>query len=276
MADTLVPQIWLADGHRIAQLGFGTFKVPPAQAEASVSEALRVGYRHIDTAALYENEREVGAAIAASGLPRDQIFVTTKLWNDDHKPDRARMAINASLEKLGLDHVDLYLIHWPSTVLYGDSYIDAWNAMQEFKREGLATSIGVSNFNPEHIGRLDGETPVVNQVELHPTFAQVALRADMARRGIVVESWSPLGRGADLDNPVIAGIAQSVGRTTAQVIIRWHLQSGIVVIPKSVTPERIAENFAVTDFELTDDQMKAIDALDCGNRIGGDPATADF
>lgn len=271
-----IPSLTMNDGKKIPQLGFGTYLVPPDDAERVVTQALETGYRHIDTAALYGNESEVGAAIAASGLKRDELFVTTKLWNDDHQPDRARAAISASLEKLGLDHVDLYLIHWPAPVKYGDSYVAAWDAFQEFKREGLATSIGVSNFNIEHLDKLRGETPAVDQVELHPSFAQVPLRAELARRGITVESWAPLGRGADLTDPVIAQIAAEVGHTPAQVVIRWHMQSGLVVIPKSVTPSRIAENFDVFGFELTDSQMQAIDALDCGNRRGNDPVTADF
>jgi len=276
MAELNVPQVLMGDGKSIPQLGFGTFKVPPDDAEKAVNEALRIGYRHLDTATLYGNESGVGAAIAASGLARDQLFVTTKLWNDEHQPDKARVAINSSLEKLGLDHVDLYLIHWPATVCYGDSYIDAWDSLQEFKREGLATSIGVSNFNPEHLDKLRGETPAVNQVELHPTFAQVALRDEMTRRGIAIESWSPLGRGADLSHPTLLRIAADIGRTPAQVAVRWHIQSGIIVIPKSVTPDRIAENARSLDFELTDDQMAAIDAMDANNRIGNDPVTADF
>jgi len=271
-----IPAVTLADGKTIPQLGFGTFLVPPDDAERVTSDALAAGYRHIDTAAVYENEAGVGAAIAASGIPRDQLFVTTKLWNDSHKPDRARAGINASLEKLGLDHVDLYLIHWPATVKYGDSYIAAWDALQEFKREGLATSIGVSNFEPEHLDALNGETPVVNQVELHPSFSQVPLRHEMARRGIVVEAWSPLNRGADLGNETVAGIAAATGHTPAQVVLRWHIQSGWVVIPKSVTPNRITENLGVFDFALTDDQMAAIDALNRDARRGSNPATADF
>jgi len=271
-----IPTLTLADGKTIPQLGFGTFLVPPDDAERVTTEALAAGYRHIDTAAIYDNELDVGLAIAASGIPRDQLFVTTKLWNDSHKPDRARAAINASLERLGLDHVDLYLIHWPAPVKYGDSYIAAWDALQEFKREGLATSIGVSNFSPEHLDALRGETPVVNQVELHPSFTQVPLREEMTRRGIVIESWSPLGRGADLGNPAVAGIADATGHTPAQVVIRWHIQSGLVVIPKSVTPARIVENLRVFDFTLAPDQMAAIDALNRDARIGSDPSTAEF
>jgi len=270
------PSLTLNDGHAIPQLGFGTFKVPPDDAERVVSQALEAGYRHIDTASMYENERGVGAAIAASGIPRDELFVTTKLWNNAHEPDKARASVNASLERLGLDRVDLYLIHWPATVAYGDAYIDAWDALQDFQRDGLTTSIGVSNFNPEHLDALRGAVPAVNQVELHPTFSQVALRDEMARRGIVVASWSPLGRGRDLADPVVAGIASDVERTAAQVVIRWHLQHGLVVIPKSSTRARMAENADVFGFSLTSDQMAAIDALNRDQRYGGDPLTADF
>ena len=270
------PSLTLNDGHAIPQLGFGTFKVPPDDAERVVSQALEAGYRHIDTASMYENERGVGAAIAASGIPRDELFVTTKLWNNAHEPDKARASVNASLERLGLDRVDLYLIHWPATVAYGDAYIDAWDALQDFQRDGLTTSIGVSNFNPEHLDALRGAIPALNQVELHPTFSQVALRDEMARRGIVVASWSPLGRGRDLADPVVAGIASDVERTAAQVVIRWHLQHGLVVIPKSSTRARMAENADVFGFSLTSDQMAAIDALNRDQRYGGDPLTADF
>jgi len=270
------PLLSMNNGKSIPQLGFGTYLVPPDDAERVVAIALQVGYRHIDTAALYGNERQVGAAIAESGIPRDELFVTTKLWNDQHEPDKARAAINASLEKLGLDHVDLYLIHWPAPRVYGDSYIAAWDEMQEFKREGLTTSIGVSNFNPEHLDKLDGETPAVNQVELHPSFSQAPLRAEMARRGIVIESWAPLGRGSDLTSDTVTQIAEETGRTAAQVVIRWHLQHGLVVIPKSVGRPRIEENGKVFDFELTPAQMAAIDALNRDDRHGADPVTADF
>ena len=271
-----IPSSEMNDGKSIPQLGFGTYLVPPDDTERVVAIALQVGYRHIDTAALYGNERGVGAAIAASDIPRDELFITTKLWNDQHEPDKARAAINASLEKLGLDHVDLYLIHWPSPRVYGDSYIAAWDELQEFKREGLATSIGVSNFNPEHLDKLRGETPAVNQVELHPSFTQVPLRDEMARRGILIESWSPLGRGSDLKGDTVAQIADDTGHTPAQVVIRWHLQHGFVVIPKSVGRARIEENSVVFDFELTQTQMDAIDGLNRDDRHGADPVTADF
>jgi 2,5-diketo-D-gluconate reductase A len=270
------PVITLSDGVQIPQLGFGTFKIPPEDAERAVTEALQLGYRHIDTAAIYGNEQGVGAAIAKSGLKRDEIFLTTKLWNDMHPYDKAQVAIEASLEKLGLDHLDLYLIHWPATVKYGDSYLEAWDALQEFKAEGLTRSIGVSNFNVEHLDAIGGEAPSVNQIELHPTLTQNDLRTELAIRGIACEAWSPLGRGDDLAEPAIVRIADEIGRTPAQVVIRWHLQLGNIVIPKSVTPARIAENRDVFGFELSDAQLDAITALDRDARTGSNPALADF
>lgn len=273
---TQVPQIQLADGNTIPQLGFGTWQVPDEEAYRSVLEALRVGYRHIDTAAIYGNEEGVGRAIAESGVAREELFVTTKLWNDMHKTDDARRGIETSLEKLGLDYLDLYLIHWPATVKYGDEFVQAWDAMQEFKAEGLVKSIGVSNFHPEHLDKLNGEVPVIDQVEVHPTLAQTELRSELDRRGIKVESWSPLGSGADLKNETIGAIASQLDKSVAQVIIRWHLQHGLIVLPKSVTPARIAENFEVFDFELSDDHMSTIDGLDANNRTGADPRTAEF
>lgn len=273
---TQVPQIQLADGNTIPQLGFGTWQVPDEEAYRSVLEALRVGYRHIDTAAIYGNEEGVGRAIAESDVAREELFVTTKLWNDMHKTDDARRGIETSLEKLGLDYLDLYLIHWPATVKYGDEFVQAWDAMQEFKAEGLVKSIGVSNFHPEHLDKLNGEVPVIDQVEIHPTLAQTELRSELDRRGIKVESWSPLGSGADLKNETIGAIASQLDKSVAQVIIRWHLQHGLIVLPKSVTPARIAENFEVFDFELSDDNMSTIDGLDADNRTGADPRTAEF
>ena len=259
------------DGHDIPQLGFGVFQIPNDLTQAAVETALEVGYRHIDTAAIYGNEAGVGAAIRQ--IPRDQLFLTTKLWNDRH--DDVRQALSESLEKLGTDHVDLYLIHWPATKLYGDSYISAWDQMQELKVEGLATSIGVSNFEPQHLQKLGGEVPVINQIELHPTFQQAQTRAYHADRDILTEAWGPLGQGHDLTHPAITAIAEELGVTVAQVIIRWHLQVGNVVIPKSVTPARIAENFAV-DFTLTEAHMEALAAVDSGNRIGPVPSEAEF
>lgn len=271
-----VPQISLSDGRSIPQLGFGTWQVADDEAQKAVEKALEVGYRHIDTAAIYGNETGVGRALAQGGIARDELYVTTKLWNDKHETASVRPALEESLTKLGLDHVDLYLIHWPSTVKHGDTYIQAWNAMQELKAEGLVRSIGVSNFNPEHLDAIEGETPVVNQVEVHPTFAQKPLRAKMAKRGIEIESYSPLGSGADLDDKELAAIAETLGVSVGQVIIRWHLQHGLIVLPKSVTPSRIEQNFDVFGFELDGETMARIDALDSGNRVGGDPVTADF
>jgi len=271
-----VPTITLNDGTTIPQLGFGTWQVSNDEAEKAVSSALQAGYRHIDTAAIYGNEEGVGRAIAASGISRDELFVTTKLWNDAHEPEDARKAIETSLEKLGLDHVDLYLIHWPAPVKYGDAYVKAWNALQEFKSEGLTRSIGVSNFQPEHLDHLEGETPVVDQVEMHPTFNQAELRAELAKRSITPEAWSPLGRSKDLQDATTTRIADELGVTPAQAIIRWHLQIGNIVIPKSVTPARIEQNLASANVELTDAQVQAINGVDAGNRLGGHPDTADF
>ncbi|GAA1389806.1 aldo/keto reductase [Luteococcus peritonei] len=273
---TTVPQITFNDGKKIPQLGFGVWQVENDKATPAVTKALEVGYRHIDTAAIYGNEEGVGKALAESGIAREDLFITTKLWNDSHAAGDARTAIETSLTKLGLDHVDLYLIHWPATVKYGESYIEAWDAMQEFKAEGLVTSIGVSNFHEVHLAKLNGETPVIDQVELHPTFAQAELRRVLDDRDIVTEAWSPLGQSKDLDNETIGAIAQELGVSPAQVIIRWHLQEGRVVIPKSVTPERIASNFDVFGFELSGEQMDQITGLDEGNRLGGNPETADF
>lgn len=268
--------ISLADGNKIPQIGLGTWQIPKEDAASVVRTAIEAGYRHIDAAAIYGNEVSVGQGIRDSGVPRDELFITTKLWNNQHETAEARRGVEQSLERLGLDRIDLYLIHWPATVKYGDTYIQAWDALQEFKAEGLVTSIGVSNFHKQHLDAISGETPVVNQIELHPTFAQRELRAELDRRGIQVESWSPLGSGADLGSPEIAKIAAELGKSVAQVIIRWHIEQGLVVLPKSVTPSRIAENFDVFDFELTSEQMAAINALDAGNRVGSAPETADF
>ena len=270
-----VPTLRLNDGREIPQLGFGVFQVPPAETEAAVTRALEVGYRHIDTAAAYRNEAGVARAIAAVGLDRSEVFITTKLFNDDHGGEKAQRAFAASLERLETDYVDLYLIHWP--VPSEDRYVETWQALEEFQREGRARSIGVSNFNLEHLERLGHETetvPAVNQVELHPYFAQRELRAYQREHGIATEAWSPIGQGGDvLDDPAIGAIAERHDRSPAQVIIRWHLQSGNIVIPKSVTPERIAENFRALHFELSDAEMAQIDGLDRGERLGPDPAT---
>ncbi|HEX8715072.1 MAG TPA: aldo/keto reductase [Solirubrobacteraceae bacterium] len=269
-----IPTLPLGGDERIPQLGFGVFQVPPKETERVVAEALSVGYRHIDTAAAYRNEAGVGAALHASGLAREAYFVTTKCWNDNQGYEQAKRACHTSLERLELDHVDLYLIHWP--VPAHDRYVETWRAFIELRQEGLIRSIGVSNFEPEHLERViaeTGVTPAINQVELHPHFQQVGLRREHERLGIVTESWSPLGQGLELEDPLIVEIARAHGKSPAQAIIRWHLQIGAVVIPKSVTPSRIAENFDVFDFELSAEQMEAIAALDAGRRIGPDPNT---
>jgi 2,5-diketo-D-gluconate reductase A len=269
-----VPAVAMRDGVEIPQLGFGVFKVPPEDAAEVTARALEVGYRHIDTAAAYENEEGVGEAVRASGLDRAEVFITTKCPNDRHGYDEARAACAESLERLGLDYVDLYLIHWPRPA--AGLYVETWKAFIDLQREGAARSIGVSNFQPAHLRRIideTGVTPSINQVELHPRLQQPELRAEHERLGIVTEAWSPLAKGEVLDDPVIAGIAEAHGRTPGQVVIRWHLQLGNVVIPKSVTPERIAENFDVFGFELSDDDMAAIATLDRGERTGPDPDT---
>ncbi|MBN9607667.1 MAG: aldo/keto reductase [Actinomycetales bacterium] len=274
-----VPALTLNDGRSIPQLGLGVFQMEPGDTERLVGEALAMGYRHIDTAAAYRNEDGVGRAIASSGVPREEIFVTTKLWNRDQGADSAHRAIETSLEKLGLDHVDLYLIHWPRPDL--DLYVETWRAMEAFRQEGLTLSIGVSNFTPAHLGRLLEETgtvPAVDQVELHPAFAQTELRKFTAEHGIAIESWGPLGQGKyDLfGTPAVADAAAAHGVSPAQIVIRWHLQNGLIVFPKSSHPERMRENLDVFGFELTGEQMAAIDALDSGNRVGADPDTATF
>ncbi|WUD71197.1 aldo/keto reductase [Streptomyces sp. NBC_00510] len=269
---TSTPDITLNNGVTMPQLGFGVFQVPDADTAAAVTSALESGYRSIDTAAIYGNEAGVGQALAASGIARDELFVTTKLWNGDQGYDSTLAAFDASLAKLGLDHVDLYLIHWPAPAR--DTYLDTWRAFEKIHAEGRARAIGVSNFQPAHLQRLIDNSdvvPAVNQVELHPQLQQAELRAFHARHGIATEAWSPLAQGAVLKDPVITGIAGRLGRTPAQVILRWHLQLGNVVIPKSVTPERIRENLDVFDFVLSDADVAAITALDNGTRIGPDP-----
>jgi 2,5-diketo-D-gluconate reductase A len=269
-----VPRVTLRPEVEIPQLGFGVFQVPPKETEEAVARALDAGYRHIDTAAAYRNEGAVGQAIHASGLDRGEIFVTTKCWNDDQGYEQAKRACRASLERLELEHLDLYLIHWP--VPAHDLYVETWQAFVELQAEGLVRAIGVSNFQPEHLKRLiahTGVTPAINQVELHPHFQQIGLRREHDELGIVTEAWSPLGQGLELDDTVIIEIAEAHSKTPAQAIIRWHLQLGNVVIPKSVTPKRIEENFDVFDFQLSDAEMERIRELDAGRRIGPDPDT---
>ncbi|MGH3514774.1 MAG: aldo/keto reductase [Pseudonocardiaceae bacterium] len=262
---------------QIPQLGFGVFQVPPQDAERVVSTALETGYRSIDTAAAYQNEEGVGRAIASSGLPRDEIVVTTKLWNSDHGYDPALRAFDASTQRLGLDTVDLYLIHWP--VPTADRYVETWKALEKLAADGRVRAIGVSNFTVEHLRRLFAETgtvPAVNQIELHPHFQQTALRAEHAAHGIATEAWSPLGQGAALSDATITGLAKRHDVTPAQVVLRWHLQLGNIVIPKSVTPARIRENFDVFTFDLSTEDLSAIADLDTDRRIGPDPATFDM
>ncbi|NNG35141.1 aldo/keto reductase [Nakamurella aerolata] len=267
-----VPSITLNDGNTIPQLGIGVWQVSESDIVPSLTKAFEVGYRHVDTAAAYGNEEGVGQAIRQSGLPREELFITTKLWNDRHTD--ARKAVEESLSKLGLDYLDLYLIHWP--VPAKDEYLTAWRALEQIKADGLAKSIGVCNFNPGHLAKIiDGSdtVPAVNQIEIHPTLTQTAVVEDDKRLGIATESWTPLGGKEDLENPTIVAIADRLGKTAAQVIIRWHLQHGFIVFPKSVTPERIEQNFDVFNFELTDEDMAAIDGLNADRRTGPDPET---
>jgi 2,5-diketo-D-gluconate reductase A len=272
-AQAAIPSITLHDGIEIPQLGFGVFQIPPEKTQGAVERALEAGYRHIDTAAAYRNEKEVGAAVAASGLPREDYFVTTKLWNPEQGHDSTLIAFEASLERLGLDHVDLYLIHWPTPT--EGRFVDTWRAFERIHGEEAARTIGVSNFRIEDLRLLEQETevrPTINQVELHPRFQQATLRAWHAEHDIVTEAWGPLGQGRLLDDRTIARLAIALDRTPAQVILRWHLQLGNVVIPKSVTPERIRENIDLFGFELSDGELAAIGRLDEGSRIGPDPA----
>jgi 2,5-diketo-D-gluconate reductase A len=269
-----VPTLAFNDGHAIPQLGFGVYRVDPDQTERIVGDALEVGYRHIDTAALYGNEYGVGRAIENSGIPREELFITTKLWNSDQGTQQALDAIDLSLEKLGLEHVDLYLIHWP--VPSRNLFVETWKAFEQIREDGKATSIGVSNFRTQDLDRLAAETetvPVINQVELHPLFTQVPLREYDAAHGILTESWGPLGHAAvDIfRQPAIAAAAASHGVSPAQVIIRWHLQNGLVVIPKSNDRDRMAQNFDVFGFELTADELAGISALNGDRRVGGHP-----
>ena len=277
MSQIQIPDVTLNDGVAIPQLGFGVFQVPPAETVAAVTTALELGYRHLDTAAIYGNESEVGAAIAASGIPREELFVTTKLWNGEQGYDSALSAFDVSAGKLGLDVVDLYLIHWP--VPSRDRYVESWRALARLKEDGRVRSIGVSNFQPAHLRRLFDEVgvvPSVNQIELHPYLQQAALRAFGEEHGIVTEAWSPLAQGLVLDDPALVAIAAAHGKTTAQVVLRWHVQLGNVVFPKSVTPERIAENLDIFDFELSAAELESIAGLERGERTGFDPDTMDL
>lgn len=278
-----VPTIELNNGSLMPQLGFGVWQVPDAEAEHAVGTALEAGYRSIDTAAVYGNEKGTGKAVAASGVPREELFVTTKLWNGPKRRwgrDEVLRAFDESLGKLGLDHVDLYLIHWPRPMR--DDFVAIWKTFEEIAASGRAKAVGVSNFRPEDLERLAAESalvPAVNQVELHPLFPQAELRAVHAARGIATEAWSPLGQGKELLTlPAVVALAGKYGRSAAQVVLRWHLQQGNIVIPKSVTPARIRENLDVFDFELEAADVAALDALGAGaagRRIGPDPAEFD-
>ena len=267
--------ITLNNGVRMPQLGFGVWQVADDEAEKAVATALECGYRSIDTAKLYRNEEGVGRALRASGIPREELFVTTKLWNDQHGYDEALRAFDASMGRLGLETLDLYLIHWPAPGQ--DRYVETWKALEKLYADGRVRAIGVSNFTVDTLERLLAETgvvPALNQIELHPQLAQRELRAFHAERGIATEAWSPLGQGKGLlDLPVLAEIGAKYGKTAAQVVLRWHVQLGNVVIPKSVTPSRIRENIEVFDFELSPGDMAAVDGLDEGRRLGPDPAT---
>ncbi|MEJ1155975.1 aldo/keto reductase [Microbacterium marmarense] len=272
-----IPHVMLNDGNSIPQLGYGVFLVPEDDTARAVSEALELGYRHIDTAAIYGNEAGVGAAIAASGIPRDELFITTKLWNDRHDGEQPHAAIAESLEKLGLDRVDLYLVHWPAPA--NNKYVHAWEKMIEIREAGLATSIGVSNHLVSHLDEIvsaTGVVPAVNQIELHPAYQQSDITAWADKHDVRIESWGPLGQGKyDLFGAEpVAAAAAAHEKTPAQAIIRWHLQRGFIVFPKSVRRERLAENLNVVDFELSADEMAAIDALDPGDgsgRVGAHP-----
>jgi 2,5-diketo-D-gluconate reductase A len=274
--ETTIPTLELNDGNRVPQLGFGVFQVEPQDTMDAVLHALNTGYRLVDTAAMYGNEAEVARAIADSGLDRSEVFVTTKVWNDDHGRDRTLRAFEGSLERLGFEWIDLYLIHWPAPAQ--NKYVETWQTLCELKEQGRARSIGVSNFLPEHLERIidaTGVAPAVNQVELHPRLAQPELRRYHDEHEIVTESWSPLGRGALLDDAVIEETAQATQRTPAQVLLRWNVQLGCVVIPRSVRQQRIEENARIFDFDLSQEQMQAIGELDRGERIGPDPARFD-
>jgi 2,5-diketo-D-gluconate reductase A len=273
-----VPTIDLNDGRTIPQLGFGVFKIDPEETVQAASHALEIGYRHIDTAQMYGNEKEVGEAVRASGLDRADVFITTKLNNGYHEPDDARRAFDRSLSELGFDYVDLFLIHWPLPTLQGGDFVSTWKTLEEFHRDRRARSIGVSNFQVDHLRRLAAESdvvPAVNQIELHPYLLNDEVRAYGEAHGIATQAWSPIAKGNVLDDPVITGIAGQLGRSPAQVVLRWHIQRGNIVFPKSTTPARIKENFELFDFQLEPDEVAKIDALDQGEagRTGPNPDT---
>jgi 2,5-diketo-D-gluconate reductase A len=268
----LAPTMKLNTGHLAPQIGLGVWRVADAIAAATVQTALSAGYRSIDTAAIYQNEVGVGTGIKGAGVPRKELFITTKVWNDDHGYDSTLRALDTSLQRLKLDYLDLYLIHWPVPDL--GKFVDTYRAMMAARDKGLVRSIGVSNFNVEHLEALmeaTGEVPAVNQVELHPHFSQPRLRAFHAQHGIITESWSPLAQGKLLDHPTLQVVAKKHNKSPAQVVLRWHIELGLMVIPKSVTPERIRDNLALFDFSLDSEDMKVVTALDTNSRVGPDP-----
>jgi 2,5-diketo-D-gluconate reductase A len=276
-----IPNIDLNDGNTIPQLGFGVFQIPPDETADAVKAALDVGYRHIDTAEMYQNEQGVGQGVRDAGIDRADVFVTSKLNNGLHEPDDARRAFDQTLEALDFDYVDLFLIHWPLPTLYGGDFVSTWRTLEEFKRDGRARSIGVSNFQIAHLERLAEETdtmPAVNQIEVHPYFGNEDVRGFDGRHGIATEAWSPIAQGKVLDDPVITRIAEASGRSPAQVVLRWHIQRGDIVFPKSVTLQRIKENFELFDFELSSVDVNAINELDKGEqgRSGPNPDEFDY
>jgi 2,5-diketo-D-gluconate reductase A len=276
-----VPNITLNDGTTIPQLGFGVFQIEPDQTAEAVRTALEIGYRHIDTAEMYRNEKGTGDGVRASGLDRDEVYITSKLNNGFHEPDAARRAMDATLSELGFDHVDLFLIHWPLPTLYDGDFVSTWKVLEEFKRDGRARSIGVSNFQVKHLERLAEEcevVPAVNQIEVHPYFTNEEVRAYGQEHGIATEAWSPIAQGGVLGDPAVVAIADTAGKTPAQVVLRWHIQRGDIIFPKSATPSRMKENFEIFDFELGERDVQAISALHRGEegRTGPNPDVFDY
>jgi 2,5-diketo-D-gluconate reductase A len=276
-----IPTIELTTGSTIPQLGFGVYQIEPDDTAGAVKTAIDIGYRHFDTAEMYQNEEGVGQGVRDSGVDRADVFITSKLNNGFHEPDAARRAFDETLSKLGFDYVDLFLIHWPLPTKYGGDFVSTWQTLEEFRRDGRAKSIGVSNFQTHHLERLASQTdtvPAVNQIEVHPYFVNEEVRAYCREHDIAVEAWSPIAQGKVLDDPVVTKIAEAAGKSPAQVVLRWHIQRGDIVFPKSVTPKRIEENFALFDFELSEHDVDALTALDKGEdgRTGPNPDTFDY